>query len=122
MRRRVATPDPFTVVGPGKESFTVVAQPSGVIGWQYEASALPDGIPVAIAGALWNVLGRMVFRFGWSVVVYDETDRRIGRRRFPSKRAAVAFMPRMAEDLRQTGVQSLRTRPSTSPAPSPPDG
>jgi len=112
MTDRGAAPDPLSVTGPQGESLTVFAQPSGVIGWHYEASALPEGIPVAIAGALWNTLGRLAFRFGWSVVVSDQNGRRIGRRRFPSKRAALGFMPHMAEDLASSGTQALRDRPN----------
>ena len=106
---RTPNPDPLEVSGPGGETFTIVARPSGVIGWQYEASALPEGLFVALAAALWNTLGRLAFRFGWSLAIYREnSDKCVGRRRYRSKRLAVEDLPLLAKDLSAAGLPALR--------------
>lgn len=110
MKGRTPTPDPATVIGPDDETYTVTVQPSGVIGWQYDmSSGHIVEVVVLLAGAAWNVLGRLSFRFGWSVVADHETSgRRVGRRRFRSKRAAIEALPGIAEGFAALGIGALR--------------
>ncbi|GAA2166876.1 hypothetical protein [Pedococcus bigeumensis] len=113
---RPRTPDPVLVRGPEGDRFTVTVQPSGVIGWQYDVGAHLVDVAVVLAGVAWNVLGRLVFRFGWSVVVYDEpSGRRIGRRRFRSKQAAVEALPGLAAELRDSGKRCPSTTDNAGP-------
>lgn len=77
------------------QQFTLVAGPSGVINWQYGTGGGPDlaGLVVPVAAFAWNALGRLAFRFGWSVAVFDKRDRRIARHRYRSKKAALEALP-----------------------------
>lgn len=84
---------------PTGEQFTVVAEPSGVIGWQYENMVDLIGLVLGLLGALWNGLGRIAFRFGWSVNVYDAAAHRIARRRYASKQAAIEALPAVALEV-----------------------
>lgn len=97
-------PERVVVTGPSRQQFTLVAGPSGVIDWQYGTEG-PDlaGLAVAVAAFGWNVLGRLAFRFGWSVEVYDERDRRVARHRYRSKRAAIDALPSLASRWSEGG-------------------
>jgi hypothetical protein len=57
---------------------------------------------------LYNGLGRLVFRFGWSLVVLDSQNHKLGRRRFPSKEEAVAHLPQLVAALAASGRDALR--------------
>lgn len=99
--------DRVVVTAPSGQQFTLVAGPSGVIDWQYGTEG-PDlaGLAVVVAAFGWNVLGRLAFRFGWSVEVYDERDHRVARHRYRSKRAAIDALPSLACQWSEGGPTS----------------
>ncbi|MGO4604674.1 hypothetical protein, partial [Terrabacter sp. 2YAF2] len=90
------------------------AAPSGVIGWQYDQALNFDyGLLVSIAGALWNLGGRLVFRFGWQVRVSRTSTRWphrrkvVGRRRMRYKKDALAQLPGLVEAVHREGPRAL---------------
>lgn len=92
------------------------ALPSGVIGWQYDQALNSEyGLPVALAGALWNLGGRIVFRFGWQLRVsrpgtrWPYKRKVVARRRLPNKVDAIKELPVVVESVHERGPGGLRT-------------
>ena len=101
---------PGTDVGPVRAPdgrwYSIEPHPSGVIGWNYDAAGADGLVWIAVLGAAWlvNLLGRIMFRFGWSLAVRDTNLKRVGRRRYRSRAAAFAAMPGLAQEIGRVGV------------------
>src|SRR6478672_198545 len=96
------------VMAPDGRWYSIEAHASGVIEWNYNTGGGPDGlVEVAVLAVAWlvNLTGRVVFRFGWSLVVRDTDLKRVARRRYRSRAAAVAAMPGLAEEIARGGVR-----------------
>lgn len=104
--------------GPDGVTYLVEALPSGVIGWQYEWSGLDFGLLVAVAGGLWNLIGRLLFRFGWQVKVTRESTRWphrrrvVARSRFRNKDDALAGFSQLVDEVHPPSCE-MRGRGST---------
>lgn len=84
-----------------------------MIGWQYgQTIDLDYGLIVAIAGALRNLFGRALFRFGWQVKVSRPSTRWpygsvVARRRVRSMADALAQLPNLVEEVHLQGPRAL---------------
>lgn len=102
-----------TTTGPDGVTYLVEALPSGVIGWQYEWSGLDFGLVVALAAGLWNLVGRLLFGFGWQLKVTRERTRWphwrkvVARRRFRRKEDALSRLPQLVEEVHGHGPAVL---------------
>lgn len=98
------------VAGPDGLDYVIEARPSGVIGWQYGQGG-PDliiGLAVSLAAGMCNLVGRVIFGFGWHLRVSSVRTRRlVGRKRFRSKAQALTQLPQLAEEVRRRGGHAV---------------
>ncbi|MDC5697038.1 hypothetical protein OO014_07180 [Intrasporangium calvum] len=102
-----------TITGSDGVKYVVEALPSGVIGWQYEASAFDFGLILALARGLWNLMGRLVFGCGWQLKVtrkrarWPHWSKVVARRRFRKKEDALAGFSQLVEEIHTRGPAML---------------
>ncbi|WP_147068541.1 hypothetical protein [Terrabacter aerolatus] len=113
-----------TTVGPGGIGYLIEALPSGVIGWQYDQALNSEyGLPVALAGAVWNLGGRIVFGFGWQLTVsrpgtrWPYRRKVVARRRLRSKVDAIKELPVVVEAVHGVGPKAFERRDDGLAAP-----
>ena len=93
---------------PSGDLIEVSVERSGSVHWQYEGNGSGWELIVAPALALANVLSHHVlWRRGWLIRLTLE-DRRIWRRRFRSRDAALAQLPAILATASASGVAGLR--------------
>ena len=102
-------------VGPDGVGYLIEALPSGVIGWQYDQVAgLDYGLLMALAGAIWNFGGRVLFRFGWQLRISTPGTRWpyrrkvVARRRLRRKVDALSQLPVVVEAVHARGPEVLQ--------------